>query len=237
MHAAAPPHLAEILVVEDEEDVREVLEHMLTRAGYLVRAAGDGIEALAALRRSPPDLVLLDRLLPRLGGLQICQQIKADPKLKGVRVIMVTALGEEADIVSGFDAGADDYVPKPFKQAELKARIRAVLRRGPAESEARDRLELGGLVVDRARHEVLVNGEAVSFTGSELRILYLLAAQEGRTLTRRQVIQEALDDQTGLVPRNVDVHVAAIRKKIGPYRGLIHTIRGVGYRLDAAPSH
>jgi two-component system alkaline phosphatase synthesis response regulator PhoP len=222
-----------ILVVEDEEDLVEMMTYNLRRDGYGVVAARNGIEGLRRARQESPDLVLLDLMLPDLDGLEVCRRLRRDPLTARLPVIMVTAKGEESDVVLGLGVGADDYVSKPFSPRELVARVRAVLRRGPPRGEEGppERVVRGPLVVDASRHEVLCDGHAVSFTATEFRLLHFLAAHPGRVFTRDQLLRRVMGENVVLVDRNVDVHVRALRKKLGDHRDLIETVRGVGYRF------
>lgn len=225
-----------IVVVEDEPDIREVIEYNLTREGYRVSAADDGKDGIDVIRKEAPDLVVLDLMLPGIDGVEICRRLKADPLTRGIPIIMVTAKGEESDVVLGLGVGADDYVAKPFSPKELMARVRAVLRRGPLKEErgAGERLVYGGLSVDAARHEVSVDGKSLEFTATEFRLLYLLAANPERVFTRDHLIRRVIGEHAIVNDRNIDVHVRSIRKKLGKYRDTIRTMRGVGYRFRPA---
>jgi two-component system phosphate regulon response regulator PhoB len=230
-----------ILVVEDEADIREVIEFNLAREGYAVVCDADGAKALDLVRRHRPALVLLDLMLPGRDGIEVCRALRADPELRGTPVIMLTAKGEESDIVLGLGVGADDYVPKPFSVRELVARVKAVLRRRSAEAAVaagsgserggRPRVELEGVEIDPDRHEVLVDGEGAPFTATELRMLYHLATHPGRVYTREQLIERVLGPDAVVTDRNIDVHIRSVRQKLGPHRDLIETVRGVGYRF------
>jgi len=222
-----------ILVIEDEADIRKILEYNLTREGYRVAIEEDGEEALEHILRDAPDLVLLDLMLPGLDGLEVCRRLKADPITRAIPVIMVTAKGDESDVVLGLGMGADDYVAKPFSPKELVARVRTVLRRGQLKLE-RDRSEaitLGPLSVDPVRHRVSLRGEEVRFTATEFRLLHVLARHPGRTFTRDQLLSRAISDAAIVTDRTIDVHIRSIRKRLGEDRDFIETIRGVGYRL------
>jgi two-component system phosphate regulon response regulator PhoB len=220
-----------IVVIEDEPDILELLQFNLGREGYEVAAAGTGSEGLATVRRETPDLVLLDLLLPGVDGLDVCRQLRADPETRDVPIIMVTAKGEESDVVLGLGLGADDYVQKPFSPRELIARVRAVLRRtGAREDESSpSRLVRGSLVIEPERHRVTVDGERRRLTPTEFRLLHFLAAHPGRVFTRDQLINRAIGENAVVIDRNIDVHIRALRRKLGGEREVIETIRGVGY--------
>lgn len=226
-----------VLIIEDESDLRDVLTYNLSREGFSVLSARSGSEGLRKARESSPDLVLLDLMLPDLDGLEVCQQIRRAPETQASRIIMVTAKGDESDVVLGLGVGADDYVKKPFSPKELVARVKAVLRRGAGREDTDDARRLvlrhdgGEVVIDPSRHEVTVDGSSEYFTATEFRLFHHLAQRPGRVYTREQLLRAATGDDTVLVERNVDVHVRSIRKKLGRHRDLIETIRGVGYRL------
>jgi DNA-binding response OmpR family regulator len=227
-----------IVVIEDEADILEVLQYNLKREGYRVHASRNGENGLDIVRRENPDLVLIDLMLPGLDGLEVCKRLQADPVTSAIPVIMVTAKGEESDIVLGLQLGADDYVTKPFSPKELLARVKAVLRRGPPRETvaASDRIVRDGLVVDLAKHQVSVDGEPVTLTATEMRLLHFLAAHPGRVFSRDQLLSRAIGDHAVVIDRNIDVHVGAIRRKLGRCRDLIETIRGVGYRFQDVES-
>lgn len=224
---------ATILVVEDEPDLREVVRYNLEREGFRILESEDGEEGLDLLREQLPDLVLLDIMLPGMDGIEICRSIKYDPHTRSIPVIMVTARGDESDIVLGLGVGADDYIIKPFSPRELTARVKAVLRRGKLreEADASERIVRERLVIDRARHRVLVDGTEVNLTPTEFRLLEVLASRPGRVFTRDQLIHRALGEEVIVTQRNVDVHIRSVRKKLESARDLIETIRGVGYRF------
>lgn len=222
-----------ILVVEDEADILDVLEYTLAREGYRVLGTRDGAEALVLARREAPRLILLDLMLPGLDGLEVCRTLKADSVTRDIPVVMVTAKGEETDIVLGLGLGADDYVTKPFSPKELVARVKAVLRRGSLQEPngKQARLVFEHLVIDPERHEVVVDGLPVDFTPTELRLLHLLAGHPGRVFTREQLVSRVIGDGAFVVHRNIDVHVRGIRSKLGRHRSVVETVRGVGYRF------
>lgn len=225
-----------ILVVEDEADLREVLAYNLSREGYRVLLAENGAEGLRKARKEAPDLLLLDLMLPDVDGLEVCRRLKRDPVTGSLPIIMVTAKGEEADVVLGLGVGADDYVSKPFSPRTLLARVKAVLRRGPQREEAETsrRLARGPLSIDADRHEVRLEGQEVRLTATEFRLLHFLAVHPGRVFTRDQLLRRVMGEEVVLVDRNVDVHVRAVRGKLGAHRDLIETVRGVGYRFRDA---
>ena len=225
-----------VVVIEDEDDIQEVISYNLLRDGFNVRAAGDGEDGLHLIKQEMPDIVLLDLMLPGLDGLEVCRRLKEQPQTSTIPIIMVSAKGEESDVVLGLGLGADDYVTKPFSPRELVGRVKAVLRRARVQSDdnSKERLVFGEVTVDASRHEVRVDGQFVVFTATELRLLHFLASHPGRVFTRDQLLGNVIGDSTFVDDRNIDVHIRAIRKKLGPYRDLIETIRGVGYRFKDA---
>jgi len=228
-----------ILVVEDEPDIRELLEHALGREGFDVTCVGDGNAALTAARRESPDLMLLDLMLPGIDGLAVCRRLREDPATAGISIIMVTAKGEESDVVLGLGLGADDYVAKPFKPNELVARVKAVLRRSQEELPALDgkrAVAIGELSIDPVRHRITLGGDTLDFTATEFRILHYLASRPGRVFTRDQIISASMGPNTVVLERNIDVHIRAVRKKLGKHRHLIETVRAIGYRFAEVPA-
>jgi two-component system phosphate regulon response regulator PhoB len=222
-----------ILVVEDEPDILEVIEYNLTREGFRVVTARDGEDGLKKAKQELPDALILDLMLPGIDGLEICRRLRGDEVSRNVPILMLTAKGEEADVVVGLGIGADDYVVKPFSPRELVARVRAVLRRTQQQQQRADaeRLEFAGLVIDRTRHEVLVRGGPVTFTPTELRLLHFLGSHPGRVFTRDQLLSRAIGEHAVVLDRNIDVHVRSIRRKLGEERERLETVRGVGYRF------
>jgi two-component system phosphate regulon response regulator PhoB len=230
-----------IVVVEDEPDIREVIAYNLRREGYDVIVAEDGERGLDEVRDKIPDLVLLDLMLPGMDGLEVCRELKRKSATANIPIIMVTAKGDESDVVKGLDLGADDYVAKPFGSRELSARVRAILRRvpEPVGGESEDvsmgrRVRVGELSVDPARFEVTFAGEPVELTATEFRLLHFLASHPGRVYTRERLVKETRGENVVILDRNIDVHVRAIRKKLGEDHDYIHTVRGVGYRFRDA---
>lgn len=225
-----------IVVIEDEADILEVIQYNLAREGYSVLTSKDGEEGLAVVQREEPDLVLLDLMLPGLDGIEVCRRLKADARTRRIPIIMVTAKGEESDIVLGLGVGADDYVVKPFSPKELAARVRAVLRRGPLREDgaAGERVVRGDVVIDSGRHQVWAGATQVTMTATELRLLHFLASHPGRVFTRDQLLDRVIGQDAEVIDRNIDVHIRAIRRKVGEQRDIIETIRGVGYRFRDA---
>lgn len=219
-----------ILIVEDDPDIVELLQYTLEREGYPVISAQNGEKGLAEARRRKPGLIVLDLMLPGLDGLGVCKALKGDDATKGIPIVMLTAKGEESDIVLGLEFGADDYVKKPFSPRELVARIRTVLRRGEPVTESKTRIEIGEVVLDRERHEVTVSGEEIPFTRSEFRLLWTLAKHPGRVYTREELVERLTDGEVVILDRNIDVHVSSIRKKLGDDHPVVLTVRGVGYK-------
>jgi two-component system phosphate regulon response regulator PhoB len=225
-----------VLIVEDEPDIAELIKFHCEREGCEAKVVGSGKAALDVVKREPPDLLILDLMLPDVGGIEICRRVKQWPETRDVPVVMVTAKGEESDVVAGLEIGADDYVVKPFSPRVLMARVRAVLRRTgevaePAESG--NRLErLGGrLVVDNDRHQVMIDGQPIELTVTEFGILNHLAQRPGFVRTRDQIIAAVHGRNVVLSSRTIDVHVTALRKKLGELNGCVETVRGVGYRF------
>lgn len=221
-----------IILVEDEADMADLVATRLQREGYKVETAGDGLEGLELIRSSPPDLALLDLMLPGMSGTELINQMRNDPRTAGVPIIVLTAKSEESDIIVGLRLGADDYVTKPFSMSVLLARVAAVLRRvqsaGPA---GKGQTVIGLIHIDQERHAVEVDGQPASLTLTEFRILVALAAARGRVLTRNQLIDQGMGLDTMVTDRTIDVHLTALRRKLGPAREYIKTVRGVGYKL------
>ncbi len=221
-----------ILAVDDEEDLLELLRYNLAKQSYEVLTAATGEEALRALADGGADLVLLDLMLPGMDGLEVCRAMKADPRTAGVPIIMVTAKGEEADVVKGLALGADDYVTKPFSPKVLVARVGAVLRRRAAGASAGPvSLELGALSISEERREVLVQGKLAALTATEFDLLCLLARRRGCVFTRSQIIDSVKGADCAVTERSVDVHVVGLRRKLGDFGALVETVRGIGYRM------
>lgn len=218
-----------ILVVEDETDLAELIRHNLEREGYACRVVSNGRAAMTELRSSPPDLILLDRMLPLMSGDQVLAEMKRDNRTARIPVIMLTAKAEEADQLVGLSLGADDYVAKPFSMKVLLARVQAMFRRAELAAAEHEVLKCGPVCLDSDRHEVLVDGKPVVLTATEFRLLRALMAAGGRVLNRGQLIESALGTGFAVTDRTIDVHVTALRKKLGKAARWLQTIRGVGY--------
>jgi phosphate regulon transcriptional regulator PhoB len=222
-----------VLIVEDEPDIRDLLVFHLEREGYQVTKSKTGPEALRSARSSPPDLVLLDIMLPEMDGLEVCRRLRQDPATQGLPIVMLTARGDEVDRILGLELGADDYVVKPFSPRELVARIRAVLRRTrPVASTAS--LSVGRLTIDPAAHTVTVDGGPVSLTRKEFDLLRALVEARGRVLSREFLLDTVWGYTAAgeIESRTVDVHVRRLRQKLGGEGARIGTVTGVGYRLE-----
>jgi DNA-binding response OmpR family regulator len=226
-----------ILVIDDEADLIELVRYNAEREGFDVIAATDGREGLAIARKHRPDLIVLDVMMPGMDGLEVCRELRRDADTERTPVIMLTARAAESDRVVGLELGADDYLTKPFSPRELVARVKAILRRTRNEGSERQALRRGGLFVDPARHEVSWEGKPVALTATEFRIIHLLATRAGRVLSRDEIIDAALGREAAVFDRTIDVHITAIRKKLGGGGEQIETIRGFGYKLrDGAPA-
>ena len=222
-----------VLVVEDEPDIRDLLAFHLERDGFQVTRATTGTEALRQLRAAPPDLVILDLMLPEMNGLEVCRRLRADPTTAGLPVIMLTAKGDEVDRVVGLELGADDYVVKPFSPKEMLARVRAVLRRARAPVSGAP-LAVGGITLDGATHRATVSGHPLSLTPKEFDLLRALLEARGRVLSREFLLDRVWGYARAgeIESRTVDVHVRRLRAKLGPEGERILTVKNVGYRLD-----
>lgn len=222
-----------LVIIEDEPDILEVLSYNLKREGFEVYSATNGTLGLSLVDKELPDLLLLDLMLPGMDGIEICSTIKNNPATQNTLIIMVTAKGEESDIVLGLGVGADDYITKPFSPKELVARVKAVLRRGILVDSApqNEKVQVGNLAIDTSKYEVTIDGREVRLTATEFRLLHYLASNPGRVFSREQLLSRAMGDDVVVVDRNIDVHIRGIRKKMEIDPPLIETIRGVGYRL------
>ena len=222
----------QILVVDDEEDIAEIVSHYLTREGYKVQMAHSGESALLKLGQERFDLIVLDLMLPGANGLDITRFLKNDPKTSNIPIVMLTAKGEEVDIVAGLELGADDYVTKPFSPRVLAARINAVLRRKePQISEGQEEIAVHDLKIFPRRHEVTACGQKIELTHTEFQLLRLLIEHPGWVYTRSQIVDKVKGSDYPVTDRSVDVQIVGLRKKLGECGQYIETVRGVGYRF------
>lgn len=220
-----------ICIVEDEEDIREILEIQLKREGYATISAETGEEGLRLIREQKPELVLLDLMLPGMDGFDVCRALRSEKRTREIPVIMLTARGEEADIVTGLEIGADDYVTKPFSPRVVTSRVKSVLRRGQRRNEDPNGiLEYADIEVDQPRHLVRVKGNQVDLTATEYKLLVFLIKRPGWVFTRQQIVDNVRGEDYAVTERSVDVQVVGLRKKLGNQAEWIETVRGVGYR-------
>ncbi len=224
-----------ILVVEDEEDIQELIAYNLRKESYQVTTVGDGEKALKIAEATLPDLLVLDLMLPGLGGLEVCKRLKRNPEAERIPIIMLTARGDEADIVTGLELGADDYITKPFSLKIFVTRVKAVLRRSQGGEPSGDQaLAFGGLEIHTGRHEVRVDGQLVHLTVTEFNILKFLARRPGWVFTRGQIVEAVRGEDYAVTDRAVDFQIVGLRKKLGSAADRIETVRGVGYRFREA---
>ncbi|MCK5862362.1 MAG: response regulator transcription factor [Candidatus Hydrogenedentes bacterium] len=229
MTKSPKPH---ILVVEDEEDILELVSYNLKKEGYRVTRAMSGEKALQSVEDEPPQLILLDLMLPEIDGLEVCRRIKRNPETATIPIVMLTAKGEESDIVAGLEQGADDYITKPFSPRVLIARIHAVLRRNRRDMASEDAvLIFGDLSIHPGRHEVIYQDVLIDFTYSEFAILHLLARRPGWVFTRYRIVDAVRGEHYAVTERAVDVQIVGLRKKLGGAGKYIKTVRGVGYKF------
>jgi two-component system, OmpR family, phosphate regulon response regulator PhoB len=220
-----------VLIIEDEPSLVEVLSYNLEKEGFEVLTANNGRDGLERARSALPDLVILDLMLPLIDGLQVCAQLRSDPKTQNIRVLMLTARSEETDEVVGFNVGADDYVTKPFKVRPLIHRIKALLRRNEKSKSETSVLSVHGVEIDKASFEVRVDEQELELTRTEFRLLWTLMRQPGRTFSRLELMDSSRGMDANALERTIDVHVRALRKKMGEPGDLIETVRGIGYRF------
>jgi two-component system phosphate regulon response regulator PhoB len=224
-----------ILVVDDEEDILELVRYNLSREGYDITCTTSGEKTLALVKADPPQLIILDLMLPGIDGLGVAKDLKSNDRTKQIPIIMLTAKGEEADVVTGLELGADDYITKPFSPRILTARVRAVLRRGTSDPvNTTNKIYIHDLAIHPGRREVLVHGRRVDLTYTEFQVLYYLAQRPGWVYTRAQIVDAVRGDNYPVTDRSVDVQIVGLRKKLGESGRLIETVRGVGYRFKEA---
>ena len=221
-----------VLVVDDESDVTELLQYRLEQEGYRVATLNDPLGFVVKVREFEPDLMLLDIMMPELSGIQLCRIARADPTIKHIPIIFLSARGEVEDRIKGLEAGAEDYVSKPFNTNELLLRISKMLKRSgaPSEPAGQSRIEIAGVVIDEDLHQLTVDGENVVLTATEFRLLKLLMERKGRVQSRDHLLVNVWHYDTDIETRTVDTHVRRVREKLGQYAHMIETVRGVGYR-------
>ena len=225
-----------MLVVDDEKDLTELITFNLQRNGYDVLVANNGTEAVEIARREMPDLILLDLMLPGVDGTEVARRLKSDSRTEPIPIVMLSAKSEETDVVVGLTLGADDYITKPFSMKILLARLATVMRRSemPVVTEAPS-FRSGPLAIDMSKHEIMLNDKPIKLTLTEFKLLSALVSARGRVLSRDQLMDKAMGADVFVTDRAIDVHITAIRKKLEDYSWLIHTVRGVGYRLRENP--
>jgi two-component system phosphate regulon response regulator PhoB len=220
-----------ILIVEDEATILEALLYNFRKEHFDVTTAIDGREALAKCQEQVPDVVLLDLMIPAPDGLQVCRQLRSDPRTRNARILVLTAKDDETDEIVGFNMGADDYVSKPFRMKPLIERVKALLRRASAEEEVGERLHIDGIDIDHERHLVKLHHEELPLTLTEFRLLWTLARQPGRTFSRNELLDCCRGEDANSMERTIDVHIRSLRKKLLDRADVIETMRGIGYRF------
>jgi two-component system phosphate regulon response regulator PhoB len=220
-----------ILIVEDEPTILDALQYNFVKENFDVTTAVSGRDALQKCQMQVPDVVVLDLMIPPPDGLQVCRQLRSDPKTRNVRILILTAKDEEIDEVLGFNLGADDYVAKPFRVKPLIERVKALLRRPQSEDEEREQLSIGGIAIDRTHHLVTLDGQELPLTPTEFLLLWTLARQPGRTFKRHELLDCCRGEDANSLERTIDVHIRGLRKKLLNRADQIETIRGIGYRF------
>ena len=220
----------QILVVDDEPAIVDVLTYNLIKEGFEVTSASDGREAIQKCQSSPPDLMILDLMLPHVDGLQVCRRLRSDPRTQGIRILMLTAKGDETDEIVGFNMGADDFVAKPFRVKPLIERVKALLRRRDTAGEVADVVVFGDIEIDKSNHMVKRAGTELLLTPTEFRLLWTLARQPGRTFSRHELLDCCRGEDANSMERTIDVHIRALRKKLDDLADIVETVRGIGYR-------
>jgi two-component system alkaline phosphatase synthesis response regulator PhoP len=220
-----------ILLIEDEEDIASLIKLQGELAGYKVHIETDGLNGYLAVERERPDIVVLDIMLPGLNGLDVCRKIKGNPNLQNIPIVMISAKSEELDVVLGLELGADDYVAKPFSLKVLFSRLKAVLRRGKEAEIESQILTFNDFTMEVDRYLLRKKDKQIALTLSEFGILRRLLLNKGKVLTRNQLLDDVQNDDAYIIDRNIDVHIASLRKKLGPHFDGIETVRGVGYRF------
>src|SRR6266576_1269726 len=220
----------QILIIEDESDVADLLEMTLRKAGFKASTTGDGASGLQKARDNRPDFIILDLMLPKMSGLEVCRILKGDAATSHIPILMLTAKAEEIDRIVGLEFGADDYVTKPFSPREVTLRIKAILRRGEPKTDG-EQLTAGPIRIDPARHEVSVNGKTVNLTMLEFKLLRTLMERRGRVQARDRLLNDVWGYESVIDTRTVDTHVRRLRKKLGKAADVIESVRGFGYRM------
>ncbi|MBK7142362.1 MAG: response regulator transcription factor [bacterium] len=221
-----------VLIIEDEEDIQELINYSLSKEGYLTTAVISGEDGLKTAKSKQPNLIVLDLMLPGMDGLEICRLLKNDPKTQHIPIVMLTAKGEESDVITGLELGADDYITKPFSPKVLVARIRTILRRKVKHDVGDEAvLSIHEMTIHPGRHEVVAKGKQVDLTLTEFKILHLLARRPGWVYTRYQIVNEIRGDEVLVTDRAVDVQIVGLRRKLGVMGKYVETVRGVGYRF------
>jgi two-component system alkaline phosphatase synthesis response regulator PhoP len=220
-----------MLLIEDEEDIASLVKLQAELAGYKVHLEMDGLNGFLAVEREKPDIIILDIMLPGLNGLDVCRKIKSNPELENIPIIITSAKSEELDVVLGLELGADDYVAKPFSLKVLFSRVKAVMRRGKEGEKEVKVLVFGDYTMEVDRYLLRKKDKAIALTLSEFGILKRLLTNRGKVLTRNQLLDDVQNDEAFIIDRNIDVHIASLRKKLGPNFDGIETVRGVGYRF------
>ncbi|MGI8965387.1 MAG: response regulator [Limisphaerales bacterium] len=222
---------SKILVVDDEPDALELIEFNLKAAGYDVATAADGETALKKARTSLPNLILLDLMLPKVDGLEVCKILRRDPNTASIPIIMLTANAAEIDRVLGLELGADDYVTKPFSPRELVLRVKGLLKRGQTAETKSDKIIFGELCVDIPRHQITIKGKPIELTATEFKLITVLAQRRGRVQSREQLLKDVWEYDSMIDTRTVDTHMRRLREKLGSAAKYLDTVRGVGYRF------
>ncbi len=236
MTVCAPPK-RKLLVVDDERDMAEMLEYKLRQEAYEVRLLCNPLSIVSTTREFQPDLILLDVMMPELSGLQVCRMLRADPMMKDIPIIFLTARGSSEDRIEGLESGADDYLSKPFETRELLLRIKAVLARVKQHDkapEASETLSIGEVTINIHKHQLYCHGKPIELTATEFKLLRLLMERKGRVQTRENLLINVWNYEADIETRTVDTHIRRLREKLGPAAGLIETVRGVGYRAVEA---
>ena len=222
-----------ILIIDDETDILELVDYNLCREGFSTICVQTGEKALALVHQKQPDLVLLDLMLPGIDGLEVAKQLKGDQQTEPIPIIMLTAKGEESDVVAGLNLGAEDYITKPFSPRILVARVRAALRRTPRQqTPTTGKIAVSDMEIDLHRHQVSISGQTLKLTFTEFHLLAFLAKRPGWVFSRSQIVDAIRGDNYSVTDRSVDVQVVGLRKKLGSYGKIIETVRGVGYRFS-----